>query len=356
MGRPEYLLVSGTPVFSGSGRFTGYHGIGRNVTEQRMAELEIDRGARKLSQILQGNPVPMFVLDPFHRVSHWNRACANLTGLDEGDLAGGVPPWKAFHAEPRPLLADLVLDGASEEEIRGLHPFHHPLHADPRCLGGRGMLPRDGGGRALAAHDRDGAPGYPRPAPRGDPDAPGQDPGAGGPTSSREPGQPGFPHRPRQPPAVRGKPGRRSGPGAAGAVSPGHPHDGRGPFQALQIRRSLRASGGGCGAPADRKGPGGRRPGPTDLVARFGGEEFALVMPSTDARGAEVVAERILGAVRALDIPVGRDAPGRVSLSIGVAALVPDPETGGPQGLVAAADRALYQAKESGRGRICVHF
>ena len=90
---------------------------------------------------------------------------------------------------------------------------------------------------------------------------------------------------------------------------------------------------------------------PHDLVARYGGEEFACVMPETDAAGALEVARRFLDAVVALDLP-HEDAPeGRVSVSVGVAAMRPD-AAHEPEELVRRADAALYRAKAAGRNRV----
>jgi len=97
-----------------------------------------------------------------------------------------------------------------------------------------------------------------------------------------------------------------------------------------------------------------------DLIGRFGGEEFALLLPHTDALNAYGIAERIREHIAgtpldAGDLPDGQHV--RVTVSLGVAALGPDWGTsGGSQltDLLAAADRALYQAKRAGRDRVCV--
>ena len=92
----------------------------------------------------------------------------------------------------------------------------------------------------------------------------------------------------------------------------------------------------------------------TDLVARYGGEEFLLLMPHTDAAGAEVFAERIRAAVEAEALPHPALGEGRVvTLSIGVVTAMPDPVSL-PEGLFFAADAALYEAKASGRNRVCI--
>ncbi|HEY6000301.1 MAG TPA: diguanylate cyclase [bacterium] len=89
-----------------------------------------------------------------------------------------------------------------------------------------------------------------------------------------------------------------------------------------------------------------------DVLARHGGEEFAVVMPDTGPAAAQRVAERLRAAVEAHPV-VGPEGPLRVTVSVGVAS-VPHPQIGAPEGLVAAADHALYRAKELGRNRVVV--
>ena len=94
---------------------------------------------------------------------------------------------------------------------------------------------------------------------------------------------------------------------------------------------------------------------PADLVARFGGEEFVVLLPATAQEDAAVLAERMRSAIADLQIPhaTSRVGPG-VTASFGVAALHP---VGNQQAanLVAAADAALYVAKEKGRNRVVLH-
>ncbi|MGI0486933.1 diguanylate cyclase domain-containing protein [Pantanalinema rosaneae CENA516] len=88
-----------------------------------------------------------------------------------------------------------------------------------------------------------------------------------------------------------------------------------------------------------------------DLVARYGGEEFAVILPNTDPRGASSVAEAIQQSIRQLGIPHARSGVGSiVSVSLGIASCIPEVEAL-PEGLVALADQALYQAKQQGRDR-----
>jgi diguanylate cyclase (GGDEF)-like protein len=86
-----------------------------------------------------------------------------------------------------------------------------------------------------------------------------------------------------------------------------------------------------------------------DLVCRWGGEEFVLVLPGTDAEGAEQLAERVRATVRER-VLVGPDGSRLVvTASFGVASY---PGASSPADLLAHADRALYEAKRNGKDRV----
>ncbi|MBI3545491.1 MAG: diguanylate cyclase [Gammaproteobacteria bacterium] len=93
---------------------------------------------------------------------------------------------------------------------------------------------------------------------------------------------------------------------------------------------------------------------PRDLVARYGGEEFTVVLPGTDTAGAVAVAERMRAAVEKLAIP-NKGLPGEtsVTVSIGVASAGKSRHAT-PTEIIAAADKALYEAKETGRNCVRV--
>ena len=88
---------------------------------------------------------------------------------------------------------------------------------------------------------------------------------------------------------------------------------------------------------------------PTDIIARYGGDEFAVILPHTDIKGAQVVAERILSRVRALTIPTDEESAIRCSVSIGVAEFSRDDVAAND--LVRRADERLYTSKRNGKNR-----
>jgi two-component system, cell cycle response regulator len=90
-----------------------------------------------------------------------------------------------------------------------------------------------------------------------------------------------------------------------------------------------------------------------DVVTRYGGEEFLLVLPSTNFSGALSVADRVWRAIGGEPFQLGTNNE-RISVSLGVA-VFPSRDIKTKDQLIKAADKALYQAKGDGRDRICVY-
>ncbi len=88
----------------------------------------------------------------------------------------------------------------------------------------------------------------------------------------------------------------------------------------------------------------------SDIPSRYGGEEFAVLLPYTHIEEAKIVGERLRKAVETTPIPIDKKNI-NVTISMGLAEFSPD-ETG--EELFKRADKALYEAKEGGRNRVCV--
>lgn len=89
---------------------------------------------------------------------------------------------------------------------------------------------------------------------------------------------------------------------------------------------------------------------PDDTPARYGGEEFVVVLANTDEAGAVHIAEKLRTSVLAHTLPHPTSANGLVSISLGIATVVPTCDMA-PESLIQQADGALYKAKQNGRNR-----
>ena len=93
----------------------------KEAAKSKAAEEALRESEKRLSQILDRSSIPTFVIDKGHVITHYNRAMENLTGIPANEIIGTRKQWMAFYAKERPILADLVVDNASEEEIARLY-------------------------------------------------------------------------------------------------------------------------------------------------------------------------------------------------------------------------------------------
>ena len=98
--------------------------VEERTRDLRRSEKEANRQRKTAEGILQGTPIPMFVLNRDHKIAYWNKACENLTGFSADEMIGTDRHWEPFFPHKRPLLADLIIDGdlqKIEELYCGMH-------------------------------------------------------------------------------------------------------------------------------------------------------------------------------------------------------------------------------------------
>jgi PAS domain S-box-containing protein len=93
----------------------------KEVIKCKEMELALRNSEKKLTQAVEGNSIPTFIIDNNHFITHWNKACESLTGISAAEIVGTRKAWSSFYAEERPVLADLIVNEATEEEIAGYY-------------------------------------------------------------------------------------------------------------------------------------------------------------------------------------------------------------------------------------------
>ncbi|UWU76856.1 diguanylate cyclase [Bradyrhizobium huanghuaihaiense] len=311
----------------------------------------VDVAESYAARLMQHLVVPTFVIDPKRRVVIWNRACERLTGVAASEVIGTSKHWQAFYETRRPCLADLVaLDRPeqlpefySEYAARG----HNGLgfSAENWCvmpkLGNQLYLAIDAGpihdeaGQLIAVVETLRDLTDQKRAEMALKELATKD-GLTGLSNRRSFDQMlmsewARAERTQKPMALlfvdvdhfklfNDHHGHQTGDECLRAIA------------AVVSRHAVR---------------------PLDLASRYGGEEFALILPDMDCDAACVIAEEIRIAVMTLRIVHGASGAGEhVTLSVGVASRMPGAADGGPDRLLGEADEALYVAKRLGRNRV----
>lgn len=127
-----WLAFSAAPIRDADGRIVGCVETLQDISERKAAEQARREAERRLAQIVAGSPVATFVVDAQRRVTHWNRACEALTGVQAGEMMGRDDVWRAFYPfdTRRVVLAELIVLGATWEAVSE----HYGRHASPSVL------------------------------------------------------------------------------------------------------------------------------------------------------------------------------------------------------------------------------
>jgi PAS domain S-box-containing protein len=118
------VLLSGIVRLDQEGQVAGYEGIVKDITERKHSEWEILREKQTTEGILEGLPVPAFVIGRDHRITYWNKACEELTGYTREEVVGTYRHFQPFYSQGRPSLASLVV----EQNIKALEKYFGDQH------------------------------------------------------------------------------------------------------------------------------------------------------------------------------------------------------------------------------------
>ena len=302
--------------------------------------------------LMQFLVVPTFVLDSDGKVLIWNRACERLTGVPGSEVIGTKEHWRAFYTQPRACLADLIVENRLNDmealylEYEDANGQAYGIHAENWCV-----MPR------LAHSDKlylaiDAGPIYD---------------GAGALIAVVE--------------TLRDMTAQKLAQTTLEGLAY---HDAltgiynRRAFDEkikIEWERSLREQSGLALLMIDvdyfkkYNDHYGHQAGdeclralatamaqciarPNDMLARYGGEEFAIILPSCDEAGVRTIAQRLQEHIAALQLPhQSSEVSALVTVSIGAVQGVAR-QLQSVQAFVAAADKALYRAKNQGRNRI----
>jgi len=107
----QYFLRTFSPVKSPDGKATtAVTVVSKNITDRKQIEEKLRESEQRLYSIIQGSPIPAFVIGKDRRVLSWNRALEELTGIKAIDVVGTKQHWRAFYREERPCMADLLVE------------------------------------------------------------------------------------------------------------------------------------------------------------------------------------------------------------------------------------------------------
>jgi len=127
-GSETWVSTTKMPLMDNDDHIVGTFGISRDITDRKKTEENLKKALadfqdsqEKLKKVINGSSIPQFFIDQNHTVVHWNDALVKLTGLKSQDMIGSKNHSKAFYNQPRPCLADLIVDGTLNR-ITELYP------------------------------------------------------------------------------------------------------------------------------------------------------------------------------------------------------------------------------------------
>jgi PAS domain S-box-containing protein len=109
-----WLRFTAAAIRDARGELVGAIETLEDITERMIAELAQRESERQLFQVIEGSPIPTFVIGLDHKVIYWNRALEKLSRIPAKEMIGTNRHWRAFYAKERPCMSDLLVDQTLE--------------------------------------------------------------------------------------------------------------------------------------------------------------------------------------------------------------------------------------------------
>ncbi len=112
--RGVWLRFTAAAIRDTRGEIIGAIETLEDITESMQAQLKQRESEQQLFSVIEGSPIPTFVIGMDHRVIYWNRALEKLSRIPAEEMIGTNRHWRAFYAKERPCMADLLVDQSLE--------------------------------------------------------------------------------------------------------------------------------------------------------------------------------------------------------------------------------------------------
>ena len=111
----KWLRFTAAILKDSRGKLVGAVETLEDVTDRKIAEEALRENEQRLKSILEGSPIPTFVIDTDHRIIYWNNALEEMSGIIAEEVIETDQHWRAFYDERRPCMADLLVDKRLDE-------------------------------------------------------------------------------------------------------------------------------------------------------------------------------------------------------------------------------------------------
>ncbi|MFH1019176.1 MAG: diguanylate cyclase [Pseudomonadota bacterium] len=135
------------------GELVATRGIFRDISQRKEAADLLREQKLFTEKLIRYSAVPIFVLDPQHRVTDWNRACEMLTGIAAEQMVGTANHWQAFYRKKLPCLADIVIDSSERRNSAALYTAANDAELLEEGLHAEEWLDAVGGARRYLSCD-----------------------------------------------------------------------------------------------------------------------------------------------------------------------------------------------------------